>query len=274
MSNEKDQEPTHDPAASMSLLTQLLANPLDAGYSHHEDIPDSPVMRWAFRGLVVAAAVILGVASTMAVRSLRSPEEVDVHTELLTQTRTQIRTVDSLQSEVEDLSQSLRGYTESGMSGAAGDDPVLDALSGTTAVEGPGVVVVLEDAPQAGAGGKSGKVRDHDLQVVVNALWSSGAEAISINGIRIGPATFIRKAGSSILVNITAVQSPYEVTAIGNSNELSTSLVRGATGDHLSTVQSASGISVTARAESSVTMDTVEQPSPRIATPITTRKGH
>ena len=34
-----------------------------------------------------------------------------------------------------------------------------------------------------------GQVRDGDLQLVVNALWAAGAEAISINGQRLGPTT-------------------------------------------------------------------------------------
>ena len=51
--------------------------------------------------------------------------------------------------------------------------------------------------------------------MVVNALWAAGAEAISVNGQRIGPDTFVRTAGSAILVNVTPVSSPYEVAAIG-----------------------------------------------------------
>ena len=51
--------------------------------------------------------------------------------------------------------------------------------------------------------------------MVVNAMWGAGAEAVSINGQRIGPTTFVRTAGSVILVNITPVSSPYVVSAIG-----------------------------------------------------------
>ena len=36
---------------------------------------------------------------------------------------------------------------------------------------------------------RRGRVRDGDLQLVVNALWAAGAEAISINGQRLGPTT-------------------------------------------------------------------------------------
>ena len=42
---------------------------------------------------------------------------------------------------------------------------------------------------------RRGQVRDGDLQLVVNALWAAGAEAVSINGQRLGPTTAIRFAG-------------------------------------------------------------------------------
>ena len=66
--------------------------------------------------------------------------------------------------------------------------------------------------------------------MVVNALWAAGADAISVNGQRIGPDTFVRTAGSVILVNVTPVSSALRVSAIGDSNACLSRLVRGATG--------------------------------------------
>ncbi|MCW2677640.1 MAG: uncharacterized protein JWR70_2680 [Modestobacter sp.] len=67
---------------------------------------------------------------------------------------------------------------------------------------------------------ESGLVQDSDLQLVVNALWSAGAEAISINDQRLGPTTTIRQAGGAILVDFRPVSSPYQVKAVGNSDAL------------------------------------------------------
>jgi uncharacterized protein YlxW (UPF0749 family) len=65
-----------------------------------------------------------------------------------------------------------------------------------------------------------GRVRDGDLQLVVNALWAAGAEAIGINGQRLGPTTAIRFAGEAVLVDFRPVTNPYLVTAIGDPGSL------------------------------------------------------
>ena len=91
--------------------------------------------------------------------------------------------------------------------------------------------------------------------MVVNALWSAGAEAVSVNGQRIGPGSFIRTAGSTILVDVTAISSPYNIEAIGNANELSLSLVRGSTGDYLSSAESLTGITLNAQSVKEMTSE-------------------
>lgn len=45
-------------------------------------------------------------------------------------------------------------------------------------------------------------VTDSDLQVLVSLLWQSGAEAIAINGYRLGVQTSIRTAGTTILIGV------------------------------------------------------------------------
>ncbi|WP_222194876.1 DUF881 domain-containing protein [Modestobacter italicus] len=96
-------------------------------------------------------------------------------------------------------------------------------------VSGPGVRVTLGNAPPAAdsdpVGGSdqvalAGIVQDGDLQLAVNALWAAGAEAISIDGQRIGATTAIRQAGDAILVDFRPVLSPYEIEAIGDSEDL------------------------------------------------------
>ncbi|HKX24847.1 MAG TPA: DUF881 domain-containing protein, partial [Actinomycetota bacterium] len=59
-----------------------------------------------------------------------------------------------------------------------------------------------------------------DLQLVVNALWAAGAEAVAVNGRRVTATTAIRQAGDAVLVNFNAVSSPYRVQAIGDPAKL------------------------------------------------------
>jgi len=94
----------------------------------------------------------------------------------------------------------------------------LGTRTGLVAVEGPGVRVEVDDAPNAT--GAQQEVLDEDLQKLVNALWASGAEAISVNGQRLTNLSAIRHAGSAITVNYRSLSRPYVVLAIGDPNAI------------------------------------------------------
>jgi uncharacterized protein YlxW (UPF0749 family) len=103
----------------------------------------------------------------------------------------------------------------------------LDRLSlaaASTPVTGPGLSVMvtdpgfgpnLSDVSKQRVAGSRQIILDRDLQLVVNSLWASGAEAIAVNGVRIGPNVTIRQAGGAILVDNNPTSSPYTVLAIG-----------------------------------------------------------
>lgn len=89
-------------------------------------------------------------------------------------------------------------------------------------LQGPGLTMTVEDSEQPTFSGTTdlGQVIDRDLQQVVNGLWRSGAEAISINGIRLTTRTSIRNAGNTILVDYRPVAAPYRIRALGESARL------------------------------------------------------
>lgn len=257
--NSKQQETpavAHDPAASMSLLTQILFNPLDAGYHSYgaQRQPTSLLQKI----IVVLLAISLGFIAVSAVRNLRAPDRFDVEASLLTQVQERSDIVDQLDAENDSLSATISQTTES-LTPGTGDLSAATALAtAQKEATGKGLRVTLNDAPstalETANSRTSGKVRDHDLRMVVNALWSAGAEAMTINGIRLGPGSFIRTAGSSVLVNVKPVHAPYIVEAIGDPAELSVSLVRGASGDYLSSVESLQGIQITTQSVEELTM--------------------
>lgn len=257
-------EATHassvDPAASMSLLTALLANPLDAGYEHYRAEHGSRPASVSGKIAVFAVAVALGFGSIVATSSLRAPAG-DVKSDLKSQASERTAAVETLNDEVQSLGRAIDQYSQSGST--APSNPAQDLMTATTPVSGPGITVTLTD--RSGTGKGNGNVRDQDLAMVVNAMWAAGAEAISVNGQRIGPKTFVRTAGSVILVNVTPVSSPYEVMAIGDSNALSVALVRGATGDYLSAAQSVSGMSVSSMVSQTLTMEALTPTSSEYA---------
>ncbi|MBV9723233.1 MAG: DUF881 domain-containing protein [Mycobacterium sp.] len=100
------------------------------------------------------------------------------------------------------------------LSVAAASTPVIGPGLSVTVTD-PGIGPNLSDVSKERAAGSRQIILDRDLQLVVNSLWASGAEAISVGGVRIGPNVTIRQAGGAILVDNNPISSPYTVLAIG-----------------------------------------------------------
>jgi uncharacterized protein YlxW (UPF0749 family) len=98
-------------------------------------------------------------------------------------------------------------------------------------VHGPGLVVTLEDA-QRDANGRFPRdaspddlvVHQQDIQAVLNALWSAGAEAIQMQDQRIIATSVPRCVGNTLLLNGRTYSPPYTVTAIGNAAAMQAAL--------------------------------------------------
>jgi uncharacterized protein YlxW (UPF0749 family) len=94
----------------------------------------------------------------------------------------------------------------------------LAAQAGTSAVTGVGLRVKVSDAdsiPDDATDAEAYRISDLDLQLLVNALWGAGAEAIAVNGNRVVATTSIREAGETIVVNFRPLSPPYRIDAIG-----------------------------------------------------------
>ena len=91
-------------------------------------------------------------------------------------------------------------------------------ILGTTDVVGDGVVVTLTDT-------EDNPITAEDLVNLINELRFAGAEAISINGVRIINMTYIADIDSYIIVKPSQrLVSPYVVKAIGNQTYLVSTL--------------------------------------------------
>lgn len=91
-------------------------------------------------------------------------------------------------------------------------------LLGTTDVVGDGVVITLTDTVDS-------RIQASDLLDLINELRYAGAEAISINGVRIINMTDIVDIDAYILVKPSQrIVSPYVVKAIGNQTYLTSTL--------------------------------------------------
>jgi uncharacterized protein YlxW (UPF0749 family) len=101
---------------------------------------------------------------------------------------------------------------------------LLAAVAGLDEVRGPGLVVTLSDA-ERDANGRFPRdatpddlvVHQQDIQAVLNALWSAGAEAIQMQDQRIIGTSAPRCVGNTLLLNGRTYSPPYTITAIGDA---------------------------------------------------------
>lgn len=98
----------------------------------------------------------------------------------------------------------------------------LNSILGFTKLQGQGIIITLSDGqvPANAIDVSSYIVHDETLLMIVNYLFNSGAEAISINGERITGNTSITCIGNTIKVNDEKVTSPFEIKAIGKKERL------------------------------------------------------
>ncbi|MDO4799487.1 MAG: DUF881 domain-containing protein [Bacillota bacterium] len=96
------------------------------------------------------------------------------------------------------------------------------AFAGMTKVSGEGIIVTLSDPPSEPAVGAS-KLLAYNYRMVlelVNELYASGAEAISINDQRLVNNSEIRVAGNQLNVNLIPLSTPYVIRVIGSADTL------------------------------------------------------
>jgi len=230
-------------SAGASLLDQVLAETLDPSYPRavraREGRPAPGPARLA--GGRVAVALVMVVAGLLAavtyhLTAAGAEGRQEIRDALIDDIADAQDVGDGLVEQLEQARADVATAREDALA-ASGEGQqalaVLEAgeqMAGTVPVTGPGLLVTLADA-EADAeddpvGGDAeadprGRIRDDDIQVVVNALWAAGAEAVSINGQRLSPTTAIRFAGEAVLVDFRPVTNPYEISAIGDPDTLS-----------------------------------------------------
>lgn len=247
----------------MSILVDLMQNAIDSGYAVSAarkaataadtgdaggsvEAPKEPTKH---AGKVAAATAVLALAgagalfATSAVQSHRGAATARHQREQLAQQASALTaTTDTLASQDIQLRQQIAAARSKALAGAATGSQLEASINsleldvGGDAVTGPGLTVVLDNA-DGGSSSTLGVIYDTDLQSVANALWSSGAEAIAINGQRLSTLSSIREAGDAILVNYRPLDPPYTVQAIGAPTTLPAAFAATET-DHLYTTWS------------------------------------
>jgi uncharacterized protein YlxW (UPF0749 family) len=215
-----------DDSKSMGLLA-MLNNEIETDEYTNPDRP--PVgkkdPKWwiavvlSFSGLLFGIAV----ANTQRQQPIIEKNREDLRTtitkniDLLNNTS---EILSSINNEIAQIQSNTPGLDFHGISQS--NEQNLQIFSGLSSVKGEGIEIVINDAAKIDSLESSdielARVYDSDIQLLVNALWASGAESIAINEGRLTSTSAIRSAGDAILVNYRPLLPPFVISAIGDKD--------------------------------------------------------
>lgn len=209
-----------------NLLTQIMTATVDEDYAAHARAAGHGDRPRAGRYVAVTLAlfgVLIGISAVQTAKD--RPAEIAERAQLVSQIHVRQDYLASLHDKLVSLQNEVSNEQRALSRAVSRDDALagqqasLGVDAGTTGVTGPGLHIVVDDAP-GGTPASGGIVRDSDLRMLVNGLWQAGAEAIAINGNRLTSLTSIRYAGQAITVDYRSMTPPYDVDAIGSPQTL------------------------------------------------------
>lgn len=179
-----------------------------------------PPVRLSTLFVGMLAGVLIGATAITAQGSDLRPDRTSDVAQLVAEAEARNQ---ELSQQAADLRAETERLTAAQGAAPASSDPGQELASrtaGLAAVKGPAVRVVLTDAPAdvtpPGVSGDLLVVHEQDIQNVVNALWTAGAEAMTIQGQRVVSTTAVKCVGNTVVLHGTAYAPPYAITAIGD----------------------------------------------------------
>ncbi|MDR0931004.1 MAG: DUF881 domain-containing protein [Clostridiales bacterium] len=205
---------------------------------HVDQIKSEKPARFTTKTYIAIICLIVGFALSLQIKSViknstlfpTSSQRVDT---LVNEVMNEKNKNDELLAQVDQYKQDLAKYQDLIASNSDSAQAMLDQLNaanesaGLVNLNGPGVVFSLSDSQNVAAGGEAAGlyiIHDSDLLQAINELRNAGAEALSLNGERLLSTTSVRCVGSVVTVNGKAYSPPYEITAIGDPNQLEAAL--------------------------------------------------
>mgnify|MGYP000848611432 FL=1 len=178
----------------------------------------SPTFSSLRKGIsVLVVTLASGLLFTISASLAKTAPHSD--SDLIGLVRTSQAEVGALEEQVLGLKAEIDSYTKASEQPAA----TVPALA-SQAVRGPGVTITLTDAPPdslaRGAAPNDLVIHQQDIEDVMNALWNGGAEAMTVQDIRVTGRTVIRCIGNVILVDGDSFSPPYVIKAIGDPAQL------------------------------------------------------
>jgi uncharacterized protein YlxW (UPF0749 family) len=279
-------------ALGASLLDQVLAETLDPAYAQAAEdraaegagVP-ARSRRWRSAAAVAITMALAGLLVTLAYNQAAAGSQgrEQIRAALIADIQSESASGDELSAQAAELEAAVSRTRDDLLTATSEGQRALDrlaeaeAFAAATPVTGPGLRVTLANAePDAdedpvGGGGTvdpRGRVRDGDLQLVVNALWAAGAEAVSVNDQRLGPTSAIRFAGEAVLVDFRPVTNPYEIRAVGDPGQLSEEFLANPEVGALAVISETFGLRFEFAQEDELTLPAASPPELRLADPL------
>lgn len=190
--------------------------------------PDGPRSVWRFgvplvcllAGLLLAATH--GVAGGDEIRRSDAPRLVDLVREAQQSVERLAAQRDALATRMDSRHGASPG-ADSALTAITERATVLGGSAGLEPLRGPGLVVTLTDAHRDAEGRFPRDaapddlvVHQQDIEAVLNALWSAGAEGVQMQDQRLIATSSPRCVGNTLLLNGRTYSPPYVITAIGD----------------------------------------------------------
>ena len=167
-------------------------------------------------------SILVGILIIMQGKSFTGVDQAvsrDARTDIFREIQVLKTTNDNISDEVKDLEDQLSKMSDQqeAISAISKDIAKYKIVSGQVNVSGPGVGLTV-----------STDIKAIWLTDIVNELISAGAEAVSVNGIRLTDLTdgFDTIPNGQIMLNSVILKAPYKINAIGDKKTLADSLTQ------------------------------------------------
>ncbi|MGY1601971.1 DUF881 domain-containing protein [Geodermatophilus sp. SYSU D00815] len=228
----------------------------------------------AWSALVPVVALAAGLLFATSGRTAQGTDlragEVTELSELIVQRGQEIR---SQQAQLAELQEQAEGLTDQvaardGDVAAARDAADAGALSAALVpLTGPGLEIVLDDAPPRADGTLPVNARPDDLvihqsdvQAVVNAVWAAGADGVAIMDLRLIATSAVRCVGNVLLLQGRTYSPPFVITAVADADAVRAQLAASPQVAVLQQAVQAFGLTFTVRERAEVSLPAYSGP--------------
>jgi uncharacterized protein YlxW (UPF0749 family) len=188
----------------------------------------------------IAAIVAFAAAGFLLAASTLTANGSDIRVERPAQLRDLVRNeaikIDRIENDLVDIQNQIQEISNSSartqIENTKQKIEQLAPVAGFTAMSGPGLTVVLNDAPQVDLSIPENErpdvndllIHQEDVQSVVNALWAGGAQGVSLMGKRVISTSAVKCVGNTLLLHGKVYSPPFKIQAVGDVAKLTNSL--------------------------------------------------